>query len=330
MNNDKKETVILFNMGGANSIKDVDTFLINMFNDYHILNIKNSFMRSIIAKKIVNRIKPNVIKHYEAIGGKSPINEYTEKLINKLNELDSSKDYKYAMNYSSPLSYDVLKELKHNNVTEITLLSMYPQYSEVTVKSSLESIYKAMKKLKYNPKINIIDRYYDNEYYNNAIVELIKKSMIGKDINEYILIFSAHSIPKMYIDKGDPYRYECNCNAEILKEKLYKEGLHFKDIVLSYQSKIGKLEWLSPATIDTIKKYSGEKLIIYPLAFTIDNSETIYEIDIEYRKDAINKYNIKDFILCPCLNNSTYFAKTIIELSKMNKELSISYNKKII
>ncbi|EKV55967.1 ferrochelatase [Brachyspira hampsonii 30446] len=323
MNNDKKETVILFNMGGANSIKDVDTFLINMFNDYHILNIKNSFMRSIIAKKIVNRIKPNVIKHYEAIGGKSPINEYTEKLVNKLNELDSSKDYKYAMNYSSPLSYDVLKELKHNNVTEITLLSMYPQYSEVTVKSSLESIYKAMKKLKYNPKINIIDRYYDNEYYNNAIVELIKKSMIGKDINEYILIFSAHSIPKMYIDKGDPYRYECNCNAEILKEKLYKEGLHFKDIVLSYQSKIGKLEWLSPATIDTIKKYSGEKLIIYPLAFTIDNSETIYEIDIEYRKDAINKYNIKDFILCPCLNDSTYFAKMIIELSNINKEVNM-------
>ncbi|PTY40026.1 ferrochelatase [Brachyspira hampsonii] len=323
MNNDKKETVILFNMGGANSIKDVDTFLINMFNDYHILNIKNSFMRSIIAKKIVNRIKPNVIKHYEAIGGKSPINEYTEKLVNKLNELDSSKDYKYAMNYSSPLSYDVLKELKHNNVTEITLLSMYPQYSEVTVKSSLESIYKAMKKLKYNPKINIIDRYYDNEYYNNAIVELIKKSMIGKDINEYILIFSAHSIPKMYIDKGDPYKYECNCNAEILKEKLHKEGLHFKDIVLSYQSKIGKLEWLSPTTIDMIKKYSGEKLIIYPLAFTIDNSETIYEIDIEYRKEAISKYNIKDFILCPCLNDSTYFAKTIIELSNINKEINM-------
>ncbi|WP_157153787.1 ferrochelatase [Brachyspira murdochii] len=330
MNNGKKETVILFNMGGANSIKEVNTFLINMFNDYHILNIKNSFIRSIIAKKIVNKIKSDVIKHYEAIGGKSPINEYTEKLVNKLNELDSSKDYKYAMNYSNPLSYDVLKELKCNNVTEITLFSMYPQYSEVTVKSSLESIYKAMKKLKYNPKINIIDRYYDNEYYNNAIVKLIKESMIGKDINEYILIFSAHSIPKMYIDKGDPYKYECNCNVEILKYKLYKEGLHFKDIVLSYQSKIGKLEWLSPTTIDTIKKYSGEKLIIYPLAFTIDNSETIYEIDIEYRKEAISKYNIKDFILCPCLNDSTYFAKTIIELSKMNKELNISYNKKII
>ncbi|WP_300757268.1 ferrochelatase [uncultured Brachyspira sp.] len=323
MNNDKKETVILFNMGGANSIKEVDTFLINMFNDYHILNIKNSFMRSIIAKKIVNKIKPNVVKHYEAIGGKSPINEYTEMLVNKLNELYSSKDYKYVMNYNSPTAYDVLKELKHNNVTEITLFSMYPQYSEVTVKSSLESIYKAMKKLKYNPKINIIDRYYDNEYYNNSIVKLIKDCIKDKNSEEYILIFSAHSIPKMYIDKGDPYRYECNCNAEILKEKLYKEGLHFKDIVLSYQSKIGKLEWLSPTTIDMVKKYRGEKLIIYPLAFTIDNSETIYEIDIEYRKEALNKYDIKDFILCPCLNDSIYFAKTIIELSKMNKEINI-------
>ena len=323
MVNDRKETVVLFNMGGANSIKEVDTFLINMFNDYHILNIKNSFMRSIIAKKIVNKIKPNVIKHYEAIGGKSPINEYTEKLVNKLNKLDSLKDYKYVMNYSNLSAYNVLKELKHNNVREITLFSMYPQYSEVTVKSSLESIYKVMKKLKYKAKINIVDRYYYDDNYNNAVVKLIKESIKYKNSEEYILIFSAHSIPKIHIDKGDPYKYECHCNAEILKDKLYKEGLYFKDIVLSYQSKIGKLEWLSPTTIDMVKKYSGEKLIIYPLAFTIDNSETIYEIDIEYRKEAINKYNIKDFILCPCLNDSTSFAKTIIELSNINKEVNM-------
>lgn len=323
MVNDKKETVVLFNMGGANSIKEVDTFLINMFNDYHILNIKNSFMRSIIAKKIVNNIKPNVIKHYEAIGGKSPINQYTEKLVNKLNKFDSSKDYKYVMNYSNPSAYNVLKELKYNNVREITLFSMYPQYSEVTVKSSLESIYKVMKKLKYKAKINIVDRYYYDDNYNNAVVKLIKESIKYKNSEEYILIFSVHSIPKIHIDKGDPYKYECHCNAEILKDKLYKEGLYFKDIVLSYQSKIGKLEWLSPTTIDMVKKYSGEKLIIYPLAFTIDNSETIYEIDIEYRKEAINKYNIKDFILCPCLNDSTSFAKTIIELSNINKEVNM-------
>lgn len=324
MINYKKETVVLFNMGGANSIKkEVDTFLINMFNDYHILNIKNSFMRSIIVKKIVNKIKPNVIKHYEAIGGKSPINEYTEKLVNKLNKLDSLKDYKYVMNYSNLSAYNVLKELKHNNVREITLFSMYPQYSEVTVKSSLESIYKVMKKLKYKAKINIVDRYYYDDNYNNAVAKLIKESIKYKNSEEYILIFSAHSIPKIHIDKGDPYKYECHCNAEILKDKLYKEGLHFKDIVLSYQSKIGKLEWLSPTTIDMVKKYSGEKIIIYPLAFTIDNSETIYEIGIEYRKEAISKYNIKDFILCPCLNDSTSFAKTIIELSNINKEVNM-------
>ena len=324
MINYKKETVVLFNMGGANSIKkEVDTFLINMFNDYHILNIKNSFMRSIIVKKIVNKIKPKVIKHYEAIGGKSPINEYTEKLVNKLNKLDSLKDYKYVMNYSNLSAYNVLKELKYNNVREITLFSMYPQYSEVTVKSSLESIYKVMKKLKYKAKINIVDRYYYDDNYNNAVVKLIKESIKYKNSEEYILIFSAHSIPKIHIDKGDPYKYECHCNAEILKDKLYKEGLHFKDIVLSYQSKIGKLEWLSPTTIDMVKKYSGEKIIIYPLAFTIDNSETIYEIDIEYRKEAISKYNIKDFILCPCLNDSTSFAKTIIELSNINKEVNM-------
>ncbi|MCZ9838772.1 ferrochelatase [Brachyspira hyodysenteriae] len=328
----RKETTILLNMGGPRNFDEINTFLVNMFNDYYILNIKNSFIRGMIAKKIVNKIKPDVIKHYEAIGGKSPINEYTEKLINKLNELDKSKDYKYIMNYTPPYSYDVLKELKEKNIDNITLFSMYPQYSEVTVKSSLENVYKAMKKLKYNPKINIIDRYYDNEYYNDSVVNLIKNSIADKNAEEYILIFSAHSIPKMYADKGDPYEYECNYNVQVLIEKLNNAGLNFKDIVLSYQSKIGKIEWLEPSTIDTIKKYSGEKLIIYPLAFTIDNSETIYEIDIEYREEAINKYNIKDFILCPCLNDNIDFAESIIEISNSyNKQnLNIHYNKKIV
>lgn len=328
----RKETTILLNMGGPRNFDEINTFLVNMFNDYYILNIKNSFIRGMIAKKIVNKIKPDVIKHYEAIGGKSPINEYTEKLINKLNELDKSKDYKYIMNYTPPYSYDVLKELKEKNIDNITLFSMYPQYSEVTVKSSLENVYKAMKKLKYNPKINIIDRYYDNEYYNDSVVNLIKNSIADKNAEEYILIFSAHSIPKMYADKGDPYEYECNYNVQVLREKLNNAGLNFKDIVLSYQSKIGKIEWLEPSTIDTIKKYSGEKLIIYPLAFTIDNSETIYEIDIEYREEAINKYNIKDFILCPCLNDNIDFAESIIEISNSyNKQnLNIHYNKKIV
>ena len=328
----KKDTTILLNMGGPRNFDEINTFLVNMFNDYYILNIKNSFIRGMIAKKIVNKIRPDVIKHYEAIGGKSPINEYTEKLINKLNELDSSRDYKYIMNYTPPYSYDILKELKENNIDNITLFSMYPQYSEVTVKSSLESVYKAMKKLKYNPKVNIIDRYYDNEYYNDSIVQLIKNTIDDKNTEEYILIFSAHSIPKMYADKGDPYEYECNYNVQILKEKLHNAGLNFKDIVLSYQSKIGKIEWLEPSTIDTIKKYNGEKLIIYPLAFTIDNSETIYEIDIEYREEAINKYNIKDFILCPCLNDNINFAQSIIEIQNyaQKQNLNMHYNRKIV
>ncbi|CRF33771.1 Ferrochelatase [Brachyspira suanatina] len=327
-----KETTILLNMGGPRNFDEINTFLVNMFNDYYILNIKNSFIRGMIAKKIVNKIRPDVIRHYEAIGGKSPINEYTEKLINKLNELDSSRDYKYIMNYTPPYSYDVLKELKENNIYNITLFSMYPQYSEVTVKSSLESVYKAMKKLKYNPKVNIIDRYYDNEYYNDSIVQLIKNTIADKNAEEYILIFSAHSIPKMYADKGDPYEHECNYNVQILREKLHNAGLNFKDIVISYQSKIGKIEWLEPSTIDTIKKYNSEKLIIYPLAFTVDNSETIYEIDIEYREESINKYNIKDFILCPCLNDNINFAQSIIEIQNIHQKqnLNMHYNRKIV
>lgn len=309
-----KEAVILLNMGGPKDVGEVETFLKNMFNDFNILSIKNALIRKLVSKMIVRKIVHNVKKHYSFIGGKSPIIEYTEKLVAKLQSMDKSRLYTYAMNYTPPFAKDIIKKLKENNIENITLFSMYPQYSTTTTKSSIESVMKAIKKLKYNPKIKTVKRYYNDELYNKSVIESIKETLKDKNEKEYVLILSAHSVPKTVIEKGDTYQKECEDNLEILKNYLEKEGIIFKNIVLSYQSKIGPHKWLEPSTLETIELYKNDKIIIYPIAFTVDNSETAYELEIEYKNIALNEKKIKDFLICKCANDRESFAKSIIKL----------------
>lgn len=301
-------------MGGPNNISEIDLFLNNMFNDFNILNVKNRLIRKTAAHMIIKKIRHNVRHHYELIGGKSPIIFHTQALISKLQNLDQSRIYLYAMNYTPPFPKDIIKKLNKENVETITLFSMYPQYSTTTTKSSMENAFKAIKKLRYKPKIKTIERYYKDELYNMSIIERIKEALNGKDYKEYTLIFSAHSIPNAIVEKGDPYQKECEHNVEILKDMLKKSSIRFKNVVLSYQSKVGPHKWLEPSTIETIKSYKNDKIIIYPIAFTIENSETAYELEIEYRNIALNEYKIKDFLICKCLNDNETFAKTILKL----------------
>lgn len=313
-----KEAILLLNMGGPSSLYEVDTFLKNMFNDPCILSIKNSFLRKMVANFIVNKRVAKSKNIYKVIGGKSPITELTFSLVQKLQDKDKDRFYSYAMRYTPPYTDLALKELQDKGIEKITLFSMYPQYSTTTTLSSFTEVYKGLKKLDYKPIIDVIDRYYYHNAFNQNIIQSIKKSLEGKNSSDFVLIFSAHSLPQSVVDKGDPYQKECEENIEILKTMLLKEKIHFKDICLSYQSKIGPMKWIGPDTQDLIKKYKNNCIIIYPLSFTIDNSETKYELDIQYRKLALD-LNIKEYITCPCLNDTDGFVGMILQLVNERK-----------
>lgn len=305
------EAVILLNMGGPNTIFEVELFLKNMFNDSHILMIKNSIVRKIVASMIVNSRLEIAKKNYELIGSKSPITELTFELIKKLQELDSARYYTYAMRYTPPFSDAVIGELREKNITKITLFSMYPQYSYTTMLSSLRDFLSALKKQNYNPEIKVVESYADDSGFVESCVEKIEETK--QNFSDFVLILSAHSIPYKLLSLGDPYKDEVEKSAESIKNALRAKNIHFKDIVISYQSKIGPIKWLTPSTIDIIKKYKDSKLMLYPIAFSIDNLETRYELDIEDRKLATN-LGVKDYVLCSCPNQSTTFAKAIINL----------------
>ncbi|GMB95914.1 ferrochelatase [Helicobacter sp. NHP22-001] len=306
-----REAVVLLNMGGPNNLYEVEVFLTNMFNDPYILAIKSPFWRKLLASFIVKMRKEKSKAIYEKIGQKSPINDLSAKLTQRLNTLDPTRHYTYAMRYTPPFAPMVFAELQQQGFDSCLLFSMYPQYSTTTTLSSIEDALKALKALNFAPTLSCIDRFYTHTLYNQAIVQSIKDTIKGHNPKEFVLIFSVHGLPESVVQQGDPYQAECLHHVSLLTQQLLP--LCFKKITLSYQSKVGPMKWLEPSTQESIEAHRKDKILIYPLAFSIDNSETTYELQMQYRLEA-KRLAVPKFLVCPCLNDNLHFAQAILDL----------------
>ena len=306
-----KKAVVLMNMGGPNNLDEVEVFLKNMFNDKYIIGAPQP-IRAMIGFMITTLRKKEAKENYSALGGMSPIVGHTKRLVRRLNKLIDA-DVFFKMRYTPPFAKDVLEDLK--DYDEIYAIPMYPHYSSTTTKSSIEELEKWAKKLKIDAKIKTLDSYYDNEDYNKAIVERIKERIADVDSSEYELIFSAHGLTQRTIDKGDPYQEHVLKNVECAKKELEKQGVKFKNILVAYQSRLGPVEWIKPYMDVTLKQMEGKKVLVYPISFTVDNSETQFELDIEY-KEIADEVGIKDYRVAKAPNHNDYFLKTLVHLYK--------------
>jgi len=295
-----KKALLLLNMGGANNIDEVELFLRNMFSDKNILPM-NKILRKFVANIIISKRLDEVKENFELVGGKSPLTTLTSELIDKLSAKLDMPIY-MAMRYVPPFSKEALLQLKKDWVGELILFPMYPQYSTTTTLSSIEDIKQICDEINYHPTIKVIDSYYDDFEYIKASYEQIIDAIKDKNSLDYDLLLSAHGLPVSIIKNGDPYEKQVEANVSALKTYLKFKGLEFNDIKLVYQSKVGNSSWLEPSLVDTIRNPTNRKVIIYPLAFTIDNSETIFELDIETREIA-QKLKYDDFIVAKCFNS---------------------------
>jgi len=312
-----KTAVVLMNMGGPNNLDEVKVFLTNMFNDKYIIDAPQP-IRAMIAFLITNLRVKEAKENYSLLGGMSPIVGHTKRLVRRLNK-KYDEDYYHVMRYTPPFSNEVVKKLKEKGYEEIIALPMYPHYSSTTTKSSYEDFIKSCKRFGIDiNKVKTIDSYYDNENYNKAIVERIKE--VSKDINtkDYTLIFSAHGLTQRTIDKGDPYQKHILANVEVAKKELKKQNIDFKEIKVAYQSRLGPVEWIKPYMDKTLEEMKGENVIIYPISFTVDNSETECELDIEYRELA-EEVGLNDYRVAKAPNHLEYFMNCIKELVKKAK-----------
>ena len=309
---ENKKALVLLNMGGARNKAELKMFLTNMFNDRNILTIRNDFIRKLIAFFIVTKRLDEAWENYEHIGNQSPINPLTKKLVNKCNEkIDGYKTYQ-VMRYTPPFANEVIEEIINDGIKEIVLLPLYPQYSTTTTKSSIEDFIDFLP-YTFGKKIRYIETFYKNEKFNECIInEIIRNT---DESSSYNLIFSAHGLPQKIVDKGDPYEKQMKEHVSILSDMLEKRGIEFKSINLAYQSKVGPMKWLEPSLDDMLKNFKDEKVMIYPIAFIVDNSETDFELSIEYKELAC-EIGIEDFIVCRCVNDSDEFVEAIKDIIK--------------
>ena len=309
-----KKALLLLNMGGPNSVDEVEMFLRNMFSDKNILTMNRytrALIREIIIFNRIDEVKDNFIKN---LGGKSPLPELTNRLIEKLKK-KLNMPIAPAMRYVPPFATDALKRFKKDGVERLILFPMYPQYSTTTTLSSIEDIEERCSKLDYHPKIEVIQPYYDDYNYIKMSVDKIINALGDRDSRDYDLLLSAHGLPMSIIKSGDPYQNQVEGNVSAIRVYLHERGIKFNSIKLVYQSKVGSSAWLEPNLVDVLRNPYHRKVLIYPLAFTIDNSETLYELDIEHREIA-DKIKYDDYRVAECFNDDDVFVEFIADKVK--------------
>jgi ferrochelatase len=305
-----KQALLLLNMGGPNSIEEVELFLRNMFADKNILTM-NPYMRQFIANIIISKRLEDVKDNYRLLGGKSPLPELTEQLIEKLEDELDMPIYA-AMRYVPPFADKALSLCQKEGIEELILFPMYPQYSSTTTLSSVEDIEQRCEEMGYKPKVTVIAPYYDDYDYVEASCEKIIEAMEGKESSEYDLLLSAHGLPTSIVKAGDPYQNLIEGNASAIKTYLTGKGIAFNEVKLVYQSKVGSSAWLEPNLVDVLRNPTHRKVLIFPLAFTLDNSETVFELDIEHREIA-DKLKYEDYLVAECMNSSEKFVQLIVD-----------------
>ncbi len=313
----QKIAIVLFNLGGPDSLEAVEPFLFNLFCDPDIFNFP--FGQKLFAKIISSRRAPKVVEEYKLIGGKSPINKWTEKQRSML-EKNLRNDYPtldvhIAMRYWKPLTEETVRKVEKENYDKIILLPMYPHYSITTTGSSFHEWKRYYKG--ESSKLIFINDYYLNEKYVAAINRQIDETILRFPENlrnEIQIVFSAHGTPVSLVKKGDPYSNHIKETVKaVMNARNYSHEHH-----LCFQSKVGPMKWLEPSTASMIEKLASKNkknLLIVPISFVSDHVETLFELDIEYRHLA-DKCGIDNYIVMKGLNDSDLFIEALAEIVK--------------
>jgi ferrochelatase len=296
------------NLGGPDSLESVKPFLFNLFYDKAIIRLPNP-LRWIVAKAISSFRAEYSRGIYAKMGGKSPILGETLKQKEALDKMlgENIKTFIY-MRYWHPMAAEVADAIKEYAPDEVILLPLYPHFSTTTTESSIEEIAKYLKS--YN--IKRICCYYDFEPFIDAHVQNIKKEFDKiQDFSNSILLFSAHSIPEKFVKDGDPYQFQTEASVCAIMNKLAID-MEYK---ITYQSKVGRMKWLSPSTDQEIisAAKAGKQIYIVPISFVSEHSETLVELDIDYKKLAEEHGAIKYFRF-PTLSNSEKYIEALAKI----------------
>lgn len=281
-----KRAILLFNLGGPDGPDAVEPFLFNLFNDPAIIGAPTP-IRYLIARLISKRRAPVAQEIYQHLGGGSPLLPNTQAqaraLEAALGQSDEETRCFIAMRYWHPRAEDVARDVAAWQPDRIVLVPLYPQYSKTTSGSSLKEWHAAAAAVGLKVPTSTLCCWPEESGLIAATADLVAETYAqAREHGSPRILFSAHGLPKKVIKSGDPYQFQVEKTAAAVAEALAIPQL---DWLVSYQSRVGPLEWIGPATDTEIKRAGAERvpLIVCPIAFVSDHSETLVELDIEYR-----------------------------------------------
>ncbi len=307
--------VVLFQLGGPDTLDAIEPFLFNLFCDPDIIDFPFARLgRKPLAKLISSTRAKKVQHHYSVIGGGSPIRRFTEQqaraLQLKLTESGLDARCFVAMRYWHPFTTEAIEHLRAAKCDEVVLLPLYPQYSSTTTGSSLNEW---RRRFPDDIPVHCVDPFYENELYLEAVVEKLEEALARfPDPQRADIVFSAHSVPVSVIERGDPYQRQIEETVELIMQR----GGWRNRYRLCYQSKVGASKWLQPSlrrTLIDLRDQHVREVCVVPISFVSDHVETLGEIDHEAREQA-RKLGIERFEMSSGLNDAPTFIAALAEL----------------
>jgi protoporphyrin/coproporphyrin ferrochelatase len=309
--------VVLFQLGGPDTLAAIEPFLYNLFCDPDIIDFPFARLgRRPLARLISATRAKKVQHHYSAIGGGSPIRKFTEMqaraLERRLNSDGVDARCFVAMRYWHPFTAEALAQVRAAECDEIVLLPLYPHYSSTTTGSSLNEW---RRQFEDSTPTYLVENFYRNEAYLDALIEKVEEALARFPEPERAeLVFSAHSIPMSIVEKGDPYQQQIEETVGLLMRRGGWPNRHR----LCYQSKVGASRWLQPSLHRTIRDLGNARMrevCVVPISFVSDHVETLGEIDHEAREEAA-RLGIEHFEMTSGLNDSPKFIAALAGLVK--------------
>lgn len=335
----KRKAVLFVNIGSPESteVKDVQNYLNRFLMDPFVITAP-FFVRWLVMKQfVIPRRAPKSAEAYKQVWMKegSPLVVLTKKLINNLNLTDPDHEWFYAMRYSAPEVIDVLTDIKNKGYKEIILFPAYPQYAESSTESTIKYVQEKLKVMGWNPKMSLIEDFYNDPVFIDNIALEIPKQIDPKSFDH--VLFSFHGLPEAHMTKINAecsfgecckviknsnkkcYRAQCYQTAKAVAEKL---GLAKDKWSMSFQSRLGPQKWIEPYTDKVtveMAKSGTKRLLVFSLAFVTDCLETLEELDIQLKESFLENGG-EEFVRVPCLNDKFYSAP---DIAKKNHPINI-------
>jgi len=317
-----KTGILMLNMGGPETLNDVNGFLTRLFLDKDLMVLP---LQNRLGPLIAKRRTPKIQEQYDKIGGGSPIHYWTNlqgekmaEILDRLSPETAPHKHYVGFRYVHPLTEDAVDEMEADGVEHAVAFSQYPQYSCSTTGSSLNAIYRHYVSRPSPPTMrwSSIDRWPVDPLLVRTHAQHVRDALDkfpAEVRDDVVLLFSAHSLPMMVVDRGDPYPQEVGATVQMVMQELGYSNPYR----LVWQSKVGPKQWLGPATDDVIKGLveRGKKdLLLIPIAFTSDHIETLYELDYEYASELAKEVGARHVHRSEALNGSPMFIEGLANI----------------